>query len=260
MLRNYGPAAPLGHQLDGYPQSLSVLFWGGVVLQFAGYLFAISQRWRMYQQRLQQEVSNTENVSLDWVRFFMGIFLGITVFFLLVLIGQLHHQSISGLSRIIAVLFSLSIFALGYKGILQRDVFSMADVLPEPSSQTASVPANPVRKSDPALVDQLLRYMADEKPYLDPELTLSELAKRVHLSRSVLSQLINEEIGDNFYNFVNRYRIEQVKQFMNDPAMKHYNLLGLALEAGFKSKSTFNLIFKRFTGLTPSDYMQTLQE
>ena len=86
------------------------------------------------------------------------------------------------------------------------------------------------------------------------------MAKDLSLSRSLLSQLINEGIGDNFYNFINKYRVEQVKKFMIDPTMKNYNMLGIALEAGFKSKSTFNLIFKRFTGLTPTEYIKNLSK
>lgn len=256
----YGPAAPLRGQLIGFRHGLSLLFWGAVVTHFVGYLLAINRRWRTYQRWLPQEVSNTENVTVGWVSFFMRVFLGITVFFALVLLGQAHHHYVGGLNRLIALIFSLSILALGYKGILQQDVFSTIrqDVPTPPIHEGTDVPAPP-KAIDPELVNRLLRYMADEKPYLNPELTLSELAKQVHLSRSELSQLINVGVGDNFYNFVNRYRVEQVQAFMCDPAYGHYNLLGLALEAGFKSKSTFNLIFKRFTGLTPGECAKTLR-
>ena len=102
--------------------------------------------------------------------------------------------------------------------------------------------------------------MEEKKSFLDPELTLTGLAKELEISRNQLSYLINEGIGDNFYNFVNKYRVEQVKKFMVDPSMRNYNMLGLALEAGFKSKSTFNLIFKRFTGLTPTEYAKNLSK
>jgi AraC-like DNA-binding protein len=100
--------------------------------------------------------------------------------------------------------------------------------------------------------------MQEKKSYLDPELTLSQLAKDLDIGRSQLSQLINDGIGDNFYDFINKYRVEQVKQLMTDPRVKHFSMLGIALEAGFKSKSTFNLIFKRFTGLTPTEYRKNL--
>jgi AraC-like DNA-binding protein len=78
------------------------------------------------------------------------------------------------------------------------------------------------------------------------------------MNRGQLSQLINDGLGDNFYDFVNKYRVDEVKRLMTDPKAKNFNLLGIALEAGFKSKSTFNLIFKRFTGLTPSEYRKNL--
>ena len=100
--------------------------------------------------------------------------------------------------------------------------------------------------------------MKNEKPFLDPELSLSMLAKAMGLNRNQLSQLINTGIGENFYDFINKYRVEEVKRLMVDPQKQNYNLLGMALEAGFKSKSTFNLIFKRFTGLTPTEYKKNI--
>jgi YesN/AraC family two-component response regulator len=87
---------------------------------------------------------------------------------------------------------------------------------------------------------------------------LSSLARELSLNRRQLSQLINGGMDDNFYNFVNKFRVEEVKKLMVDPQYHNFNMLGLALEAGFKSKSTFNLIFKRFTGLTPSEYKKNL--
>ncbi len=262
LLGYFPPAATLTNLVNSHLQGFSMGFWGLVVAQFSGYLFVINKRWLAYQQLLEGEVSNTENVNIGWVRFFMRVFLGITLFFLLVLVNLIHHGDMSGISRVAALVLAGSIFALGYKGILQNDIFHVPAPTPQqlPTIPNADnpTPVAEAKKLDQHLIDRLLLYMESEKPYLDPELTLSDLAKRLALSRSVLSQLINEGVGDNFYNFVNRYRVEQVKLFMNDPTMRHFNLLGLALEAGFKSKSTFNLIFKRFTGLTPSEYWRTV--
>ncbi|WP_461090034.1 helix-turn-helix domain-containing protein [Spirosoma gilvum] len=248
--------------LDDHRSWRSGVFWFCMVIQFSAYLFFIHKRWLAYQKQIKEEVSNTENVSIAWVRFFMGVFLGINLFFLLILVNVIHHSTMFWSGRTIVVLFSLSIFALGYKGILQKAIFTISpnEVPQEPPVTAPQTQPTATKQPDQQLIDRLLLYMDDEKPYLDPELTLSDLAKRLNLSRSVLSQLINDGIGDNFYNFVNKYRVDQVKAFMNDPTMKHFNLLGLALEAGFKSKSTFNLIFKRFTGLTPSDYMKMLND
>lgn len=254
LLRHLPQTGGIANYLDAHTSWRSWLFWFCMVAQFSIYLYWVHNRWRVYQQQLVQEVSNTEHVTIGWVRYFMTIFLGITLFFLLILVNLIHRgpNLLNGYS--VPVLFSLSIFALGYKGILQKEVFSVP-ISPDRVAQSPLSP--PLAKPLPQQqIDQLLQYMTDQKPYLDPDLTLSSLAQRLSISRSQLSELINDGVGDNFYNFVNRYRVEQVKQFMADPTMKHFNLLGLALEAGFKSKSTFNLIFKRFTGQTPTEYMR----
>ena len=255
LLRNFRFDTPLLTYLDDHSRWISGLFWSFVVVQLAGYLFFINKRWLAYQQLMQQEVSNTENVTIAWVRFFMGVFLFINFFFLVILLVKIHRGNMFWIYRTIPVLFSLSIFALGYKGVLQKEIVHRN----EPENSLPAPDSN-VRKPDTELINRLLLYMDEKKPYLDSELTLSSMAKDLSLSRSLLSQLINEGVGDNFYNFVNKYRVEQVKTLMNDPTMKHFSLLGIALEAGFKSKSTFNLIFKRFTGLTPSEYSKTLSK
>ena len=244
--------------LDDHRKLSAILFWIFIIEQFFCYLYFIHKRWRSYQKLIEQEVSNTENVNISWVRFFMGVFLFINFFYLFTLFTLIHIGNIFWSYKTISTIFSLSIFALGYKGLLQKEIFYTNSE--ESKLNTFSSPEVIVKKVDQELIAKLLIYMEEKKPYLDPELTLSSMAKDLSLSRSLLSQLINEGIGDNFYNFINKYRVEQVKKFMIDPTMKNYNMLGIALEAGFKSKSTFNLIFKRFTGLTPTEYIKNLSK
>lgn len=236
----------------------SVLFWIMVFTQFSWYQYKIHKQWQGYQQLIHQEVSNTEDVNISWVRFFMTIFLFINILFFIGLFAAIHFNTNGWLPRITALVFSLSVYALGYKGILQREIFDThtVDAQQKSLSSTSTVE---IRKSDRQLIDRILEYMTERRPYLDAELTLSKLAQEVGISRSQLSQLINDGLGDNFYDFVNKYRVEEVKKLMTDPKMQNYNMLGIALEAGFKSKSTFNLIFKRFTGLTPTEYRKNLQ-
>jgi AraC-like DNA-binding protein len=237
-----------------HPRIAAVVFWLVLLLQFTFYQFLIRKRWNGYQKMMEQEVSNTEDVNIGWVQFFIAIFLIINIIFLLGLFAAIHLNNFALLNRNVAVIFSISVFALGYKGILQREIFFTEDI-------TDKISKSPIEaKADQKDIDRLLIYMANNKPYLDPELTLSSLAAQMKLSRSQLSQLINDGVGENFYNFVNKYRVEQVKKFMVEPALRHFSMLGLALEAGFKSKSTFNLIFKRFTGLTPTEYRKNLTQ
>ena len=78
------------------------------------------------------------------------------------------------------------------------------------------------------------------------------------LSKGYLSQIINQKEGKNFFDFINHYRVEDVKEKLNDDAYSHFSILGVALEAGFKSKSTFNAVFKKMTGMTPSQFKRKI--
>lgn len=100
--------------------------------------------------------------------------------------------------------------------------------------------------------------MEQEKPFLDTTLTLDLLALKMNVARHHLSQLLNEHLQTNFFEFVNAYRLEAVKERLTNPSYAHYNILALAYECGFNSKSTFNKYFKDKVGLTPSEYRRKI--
>ncbi|OJV19132.1 MAG: hypothetical protein BGO21_20725 [Dyadobacter sp. 50-39] len=243
--------------LDHHNKLINIVFWIVLVAQFSFYLSAIRRKWIIYRQLIRQEVSNKEHVDISWISFIMIVFLLINLFFLFNLFVAIHFENNAWLAKTTALIFSLTVFALGYKGILQKEIFKNdAELIPDAVNEAPSQTVT--SKPDQELIKRLLDHMQERKSYLDPELTLSQLAKDLNIGRSQLSQLINDGIGDNFYDFINKYRVEQVKKLMTDPRVKHFSMLGIALEAGFKSKSTFNLIFKRFTGLTPTEYRKNL--
>lgn len=241
--------------LENHSRLPFTLFWMIVVVQFSAYQFSIHRKWQAYQTVIKQEVSNTEDVNISWVRFFMMIFLIVNAAFLFSLFAAIHLEINNGIWKSIGLILSFSIFALGYKGILQKEIFDARKDTPMEPQDSKQSTAN---KPDQILIDKLRAFMQNQKPYLNPELSLSTLSQEIGLNRNQLSQLINDGIGENFYDFVNKYRVEEVKRLMVDPQKQNYNLLGIAVEAGFKSKSTFNLIFKRFTGLTPTEYKKNV--
>jgi AraC-like DNA-binding protein len=243
--------------LDQHPRLPFTIFWMIMVIQFSAYQILIHRKWHEYQQLIQQEVSNTEDVNISWVRFFTGVFLIVNLSFLVSLFAVIHLDVMDLVWKSVGVILSLTIFALGYKGILQKEIL-FPESLVKPQSVELTASTEPATKPDHALIEKLQQYMENEKPFLDPELSLSILAKAMGINRNQLSQLINTGIGENFYDFINKYRVEEIKRLMVDPQKQNYNLLGMALEAGFKSKSTFNLIFKRFTGLTPTEYRKNI--
>ena len=139
-------------------------------------------------------------------------------------------------------------FWLGYFVILKREYFEVNPI-------NAS---NGLSKKAEVHYKKLLDLMRKEKIYKDPELNMELLAKRTKLSIGYLSRIINQKEGKNFYEFVNSYRIEEVKANLVNPKYAHYSILGIGLEAGFKSKSTFNATFKKLTGKTPSAFKKQL--
>jgi ligand-binding sensor domain-containing protein/AraC-like DNA-binding protein len=107
---------------------------------------------------------------------------------------------------------------------------------------------------------QLLTVMKEEKPYLDPNMTVTKLAKRLGVSKEHISQIINQCFYMNFNQFLNKYRIEEAKERLKDPKESQYVVFKIALDVGFNSKSTFNTAFKKFTGMNPSQYRQKYPE
>ena len=105
---------------------------------------------------------------------------------------------------------------------------------------------------------KLIAFMDKEMPYLDPELSLSQLAQQLQTNSNHLSQVINAGFGRNFKDFINAYRVEAVKKTLSNDDKKHLTLLGIANDCGFNSKATFNRTFKKFTQQTPSEFSKRL--
>jgi len=109
-----------------------------------------------------------------------------------------------------------------------------------------------------AVQNRLLALMDSARPYQDSELSLDDLAGRLDTTPHKLSEVLNSELGQSFYDFVNAYRVREVQGRIADGRSKHLTILSLAVDAGFSSKSTFNQVFKRHTGQTPSEYRKSV--
>lgn len=104
---------------------------------------------------------------------------------------------------------------------------------------------------------RLFSLIETERLYTDPKLTLLSLAQRLAIPSQHLSQIINQQIGQSFFDFVNRYRVEEVKKKLLDPKHDLFTIDALAFSAGFNSRSGFYSVFKKLTGMTPSQFRQT---
>lgn len=103
----------------------------------------------------------------------------------------------------------------------------------------------------------LLAYMVEEQPYLSPDISLRSLAERIEIHPNQLSWLLNDRLGKNFNQFINRYRVEHFKELAIDESNSHISLIGLAYESGFNSKTVFNTYFKKEVGMTPKEFLKS---
>ncbi len=207
--------------------------------------------------------STIENINLDWLRKLVYSF-G-TVWTILMVVATIHHifHLFSWIFCTDGISLSLSAFIIliGYFGLKQKEIFLGYDRDQLVTESTKSKYAgSSLKDSDAKLhIEKLTSYMALEKPYLNADLNLPQLANDLNIPSHHLSQVINKNLELNFFDFINRYRIDETKAKMANPKYNNLSLLGIAFDSGFNTKSAFNRVFKKMTGLTPSEYKKQLQ-
>jgi ligand-binding sensor domain-containing protein/AraC-like DNA-binding protein len=115
-----------------------------------------------------------------------------------------------------------------------------------------TIPIDPKRIED--IIAKLLHHMDEERIFLDPDLTLNKLSLRLRVHYNHLSRIINERFGLSYNDFINKYRIEEARKRLTSAEEKESMVLDIAYSTGFYSKSVFNAAFKKFTGMTPTEY------
>ncbi len=101
---------------------------------------------------------------------------------------------------------------------------------------------------------ELLSCMEKEKLYLNPELSILDVSRKLETQRHYITQILNNDMKKNFFSFINEYRIEEAKQRLNDNKYSNLTILAIGYDSGFNSKSSFNTLFKKYVGMTPSEY------
>lgn len=236
--------------LSDWQDSSSIVFF--IAVFYFGYRKLIR-----FEKQLLNNYATLENSSVAWLK---NICIAIFVLWGLWLFSYLYQVLTgdynSGVVYPLWIGISIIIYWLGYSTYSRRELFEVPDI--DLSKETIEKPQNSLSQKTTQHYQYLLELMQKEELYKDPNLSMSTLADRMDLSNGYLSQIINQKEGKNFFEFVNTYRVETVKQILADPSYAHYSILGIGQEAGFKSKSTFNAVFKKMTGLTPTAYKKDL--
>lgn len=239
------------------PEKLHKLFTGIiiglVVAQLSLCLFFSFKALGKHSEELKKSFSSIEKINLDWLRFLISAQIIIWPIALVVEILAHNHDA----WNFIWILVSIFIYIMGYKGLKQPAIFTGA--LPN-SKEDENEPKKKYEKSTLTneMADEyfkkLIKFMEIEKIYLETNLTLPVLAGRLAMSSHHLSQIINEKRNQNFFEFVNSFRIEEARKHLSDPNKMNLNISAIAFESGFNTLSSFNSVFKKFTRQTPSQF------
>lgn len=201
-----------------------------------------------YRRALRQRFANIETRERRWLLGVVLVLAVITIWELLVhLIGTLLPFEVANLLGV-AGNYTEFIFVnvLVFTSIRYSHLFSGLD--------NAYSAGDRNRDYTEEQVARVARYMDENRPYLEADISIEGLARHLSLPERTLSRILNQYFGLNFFEFINSYRVEGAKQLLRDPAKKDKPILELMGEAGFTSKSTFNAIFKKQVGKTPSQY------
>jgi len=253
-------------QQGDIPRLLQVIDWSKFV-SGASYTVVTIRHLLRHRATVKDSYSTVERVNLRWLLWLTGAAAVVWAIATAFHLSQVLSVPPRHGDDLVALGIAITVYGIGYMGLRQPEVFNFV---------TAEFPVVPAAPSPPAgqraryersglgdeeaesLRAELLSVMERERPYRNPELTLADLAGRLATTPHKLSEVLSRRVGLTFYDFVNRYRVEDVRSRLTDPRSRNLTLLALALDAGFASKSTFNNVFKKHTGKTPSAYRRAL--
>lgn len=238
------------------PDEIAVLTEVLVSIPFYGFnlylLFRMHRSISKHQSGLMDQFASLELRTLKWVKGLVIIFLAFHFVWVLEDILRLTGLEAFPLAIASETLTLLSVFWVGYHGLRQKT--SQTEMV-----QVDEKPVTPlIDKGDEMEFENVKLKIVNNKLYLNQELTLRLLAQQLNMNEKKLSLWINQFTKSNFYNLINRYRVEEFKAQLSDPENKNYSLLGIAQNSGFRNKSTFYKAFKDLEGITPNEYKKSL--
>lgn len=246
-------AKPEPMQLEGK------IILGLLLFQIILYWFFSLRKLLKHRKNLENITASPGEIQLDWLLYFLYAIAGLVMIWLFELFLVPFDENASWYTPA----YFIGINCLGYFALRQKEVFPFtqkeAEEVSEILAEDETLPPGGRRllfaASDIAhLKQQLIDKMETQKPYLDPELSLPGLARQMGLSVHEMSELVNEGFGENFAQFVNRYRVEESKRLLLSNKYAHLNMVGIAYEAGFNSKTAFNTAFKKMAGVSPTAF------
>jgi AraC-like DNA-binding protein len=236
------------------------------------FYFLSRRELNLYQRSIKHVFSETSRIDMNWVRLLINGYLVIVICSVIIYFLMTKYVDQFYLMYLINIAIATPyLYGISYKGLTQPTIWQKAHTsekqLEEQMHESEEiVKTNREKTKTPKPVatdnrlDEIVKntvvLMENERLYQETELTLQELSDKLQSPPHLVSQALNEVMQKSFYDLVNSYRVEEAKRLLVDPKNLNYTILSVGFEAGFNSKTTFNTVFKKFTGLTPTEYKE----
>ncbi|MCW3091291.1 MAG: AraC family transcriptional regulator [Ferruginibacter sp.] len=245
----------------------------GLCLQVASLTFYHYRAFRLWQENskaMPEQYSATQIARTKWLKKFVLLSFPITLVTAGLIFFMYQAYPAYTFLRFGFILLTAFIYWISHEAIRQPQLFTFivggndhhGKLIHTPGIPASFVHAvkekyanSKLKEEDSArILNQLHALMVQKKIYTDPAINIDKLAALLNTSRHTLSQVINEKLGQSFYDYINSWRIDEAKQLLKEPGRQNHKIAFIAYDAGFNSLSTFNEVFKKITGLTPSQY------
>ena len=210
-----------------------------------------------HQKRIMSFASNANEIDLSWLKY---IIFSIFLLSIVITLYNIFFNSLT-LNAFINLFLLIIILIVSYNSIKQKEIYPLDEnqrkeiIQINEEEQSGESRRKIVPDSElESLKLKLKELMKLQKPYLDSELNLIKLSELINMTPHHLSYVINTGFNENFFSFINTYRVEMAKELLVKEKMNKLSMLGIAFESGFNSKTSFNTTFKKITGQTPSDF------
>jgi AraC-like DNA-binding protein len=216
-----------------------------------------------YKKKIKTYFSHIEKIDLSWLKtLLIGAIVVYGIINTIYIIDLFIPVASFGAMQFFSFAFgAVYIIFLGFFGLRQGNLFASQKInmnLEEAVEQHKK--ERNAGGKDEEFIHSLLKHMKEKKPYLNSDLNVSKLSRELDVTPEYLSKLINTKLNKNFFDFVNRYRVNEFKECCKNSSHQNFSLIGLAYDCGFNSKATFNRVFKNIAGITPSEYYKQVSE
>ena len=209
-----------------------------------------------HEKVMKSQLSNIHRKATGWLKVFfilqIIVLVLVLVFLYILFISNSYKRD---MDYLFVIPITLLIYGFSYRAMNSTGLLFLP-ISDEPKKKYRKSTLSPALAK--AKIGELVAYVEEQKPYLDPDLRLAQLASQTEISPHHLSQLINEHLETSFYDFINAYRVKEAKKLIEK--QPNYTLLAIALECGFNNKSSFGNAFKKHLGMTPLKFRQSFQE